>query len=68
MLGVMRDITERVEVEQLLREREEQYRSIFEANADGLLIIDLEDSRLVEVNPAACRMYGYTREDFWADP
>ena len=68
MLGVMRDITERVEVEQLLREREEQYRSIFEANADGLLIIDLEDSRLVEVNPAACRMYGYTREDFLGRP
>ena len=68
MLGVMRDITERVEAEQQLREQEEQYRSIFEANADGLLIIDLEDSRLVEVNPAACRMYGYTREDFLGRP
>jgi PAS domain S-box-containing protein len=63
-LGVVRDITEGVEAEQQLREREAQYRSIFEASADGLLIVDLEDSRLAEVNPAACRMYGYTREDF----
>jgi PAS domain S-box-containing protein len=64
VLGVMRDISERIEAEKQLREKEEQYRSIFEASADGLLIVDLEDSRLVEVNPIACQMYGYTREDF----
>ena len=40
------------------------YRSIFDAANDGLIIIDLETSRVVEGNPGACRMHGYTREEF----
>ena len=63
-LGVIRDITERVEAEQQLREREEQYRSVFEASTDGLFIQELEDGRVIEVNPAACEMHGFTREEF----
>jgi len=63
-LSVLRDITERVQAEQQLREKEEQYRSIFEASSDGLFIIDLEDSHTVEVNPIACQMWGYTYEEF----
>jgi PAS domain-containing protein len=58
-LGVVHDITERVEAEQQLREREEQYRSIFEATTDAVLILDLEDGHVAEANPAACRLYGY---------
>ncbi|HLV97481.1 MAG TPA: PAS domain S-box protein [Ktedonobacterales bacterium] len=64
MLQIVRDITEQVEAEAQLREREEQYRSIFEAVTDGILIVDLEDCRLVEVNPAACRISGYSREEW----
>jgi len=63
VLGVMRDITERVEAERQLREREEQYRGVFETTYDGLVISDLENGCYVEVNPAFCRMYGYTREE-----
>jgi PAS domain S-box-containing protein len=62
LLTVARDITEQVEADRQLREREEQYRSIFESTYDGLLIMDLE-GRLVEANPAFCRMYGYTHEE-----
>ncbi len=68
MLGVMHDITERVEAEQQLREKEEQYRNIFEASTDGLFIIDLEDSHAVEVNPMACQMFGYTYEELLGRP
>jgi two-component system nitrate/nitrite sensor histidine kinase NarX len=46
------------------KERERQYRSIFEAANDGLLITDLEEGFVVEANPAACLMHGYTREEF----
>jgi PAS domain S-box-containing protein len=63
ILSIMRDITEQVEAERELREREEQYRSIFEASIDSLVISNLLDSRIVEVNPAACKMLGYTREE-----
>ncbi len=61
-LTVSRDITERVEAEKQLHEREEQYRSIFESTYDGINILDL-DGFFVEANPAFCRMYGYTREE-----
>ncbi len=63
MLTVLRDITERVEAEQQLREKEEQYRSIFEATNDALGILDLEDGHIVEVNPALCDIFGYSHDE-----
>lgn len=53
-----RDITERVEAEERLRQSETRHRSIVEAAFDGLVITDL-DGIIVEANPAAHRMYGY---------
>jgi PAS domain S-box-containing protein len=43
---------------------EEEYRDIFEAVCDGLIIHDLESGLIVEANPAAWLMQGYTREEF----
>jgi PAS domain S-box-containing protein len=63
ILGIVRDITERVEAESLLKLKEEQYRAVFEATTDGLAIADLTMGTLVEVNPAFARMHGYTREE-----
>ena len=40
------------------------YRSIFDSASDGLIINDVETGRVLEVNPAACRMYGYARDEF----
>ena len=50
------------QTEEQLREREEQYRSLFEATDDGLSFNDL-DGYYVEANPASCSMYGYTRDE-----
>lgn len=58
----VQDITERKKAEDELREREEQYRSIFEASLDGLFINSL-DGYIVDVNPAGARMHGYTVEE-----
>ncbi|HJT56581.1 MAG TPA: PAS domain S-box protein [Ktedonobacteraceae bacterium] len=63
-LSVLRDITERVQAEQQLREKEEEYRSIFETTNDALFIMNLEDGRIIEANPAACNIYGYSYEEF----
>ena len=41
---------------------EEQYRQIFEALTDALFLTNLE-GRIVEVNPAACRIYGYEYDE-----
>ena len=43
---------------------EEEYQRIFEAASDGLVIYDVELDLIVEANPAACEMHGYTREEF----
>jgi PAS domain S-box-containing protein len=62
--GIMVDVTENKKVEAELNEREQQYRSIFESVSDALFINRLEDGRLIDFNPAAARMHGYTREEF----
>jgi two-component system nitrate/nitrite sensor histidine kinase NarX len=43
---------------------EEEYRNIFEAASDGLVIYDIGLDSVVEANPAACEMHGYTRQEF----
>jgi PAS domain S-box-containing protein len=60
---IIRDITEQKQAEVALRASQEQYRSIFQATRDGLFINDLE-GHLVDFNPEACRMMGYTEEEF----
>jgi PAS domain S-box-containing protein len=47
-----------------LKENENLYRSIFDAVIMGLIVIDLETGRVIEANPAACQMHGYSREGF----
>lgn len=63
LVGIIRDITERRQIEEELRQKEEQYRSIFESVSDGIFINDLETGRIVEANSAACQMHGYSYED-----
>jgi two-component system nitrate/nitrite sensor histidine kinase NarX len=41
-----------------------EYRNIFEAASDGLVICDIGRNAVVEANPAACEMHGYTRQEF----
>jgi PAS domain S-box-containing protein len=43
---------------------DEEYRNIFEAASDGLVIYDIGLDSVVEANPAACTMHGYTRDEF----
>jgi PAS domain S-box-containing protein len=57
------ELVERWEVEAGLRERESQYRSIYESVSDGLFINSLQ-GELVDFNPAAAHMHGYTVDEF----
>jgi two-component system nitrate/nitrite sensor histidine kinase NarX len=43
---------------------EDEYRNIFEALSDGLIIYDIEREVVVEANHAAYKMHGYTRSEF----
>ncbi len=55
------DLTEREATEQKLREQATLGRTMLDAIADGVWVLDTE-GRLLDVNPAYCRMTGYTRE------
>jgi PAS domain S-box-containing protein len=59
LLGTYEDITERKVMEKRLRESEARYRNLFQNNHAILLVIDPEDGRIVDANPAACDYYGY---------
>lgn len=45
-------------------DQEQQYRIIFESASDGMIISDIETGRIVDANPAAIAMHGFTREEF----
>jgi len=62
VLYIGRDVTVAKAAERDLRESEEQYRAIFNASFDGMIIRTLE-GEIVDVNPALLKMYGYQRED-----
>ncbi len=48
----------------LLTEREEMVRGLFESNPQPIWVYDLETTRIMAVNRAATEHYGYTREEF----
>jgi PAS domain S-box-containing protein len=58
------DIGPRKEAEEALRESEERYRRLFEAESDAIIILDRDTGRFVDTNEAALRLYGYSREEF----
>ena len=47
---------------QRLEENEAKYRGLFESAIDMLFLIDVEGI-ILDVNPAACSTYGYSREE-----
>jgi PAS domain S-box-containing protein len=61
--AVGRDVTLRQQHEEKLRQKEAQYRSIFETVSDGIFVNDLETGMLVETNPTACKIHGYSYEE-----
>jgi PAS domain S-box-containing protein len=62
VLAIAREIGERRKTEQALRAREAQYRAMFDAAADALVLRDA-DFRIVDVNQAYVAMSGNAREE-----
>ncbi len=58
--AIIRDISDRKRAEESLRETEERYRVLFEGSTHGILATDVETKRVVDANPAMCRMLGYS--------
>ncbi len=52
----------RLRIEAALRESEERYRQLFEAESDAIVLIENETGRILEANQAASVLYGYNRD------
>ena len=60
--GVIEDITEHKQAILDLLRREEQYRTLFNFSPDSISILD-ETGKILDVNPAFCKLFGYSRND-----
>jgi PAS domain S-box-containing protein len=63
LLGTIGDITDQMLSEAYLRESEAKFRAIFNNNHAVMLLINPENSQIMDANPAACAYYGYSRSE-----
>jgi PAS domain S-box-containing protein len=54
------------QTEAALLESERRFRKIFEHSNDAIYLIDPESNAILDVNPVACHMLGYSREELLA--
>ncbi|MED1283870.1 PAS domain S-box protein [Bacillus mycoides] len=77
--GICRDISERKQAErelhqlhQQLSDSEMKYRALIEQATDAVYVVELNEdqfpTRFVEVNPVACKRFGYSREELLSMP
>ncbi len=63
VLATVRDVTERKQAEEILRQSEERYRAVFERTTDGIFLADFDTMRVLESNAALQDILGYTPEE-----
>jgi PAS domain S-box-containing protein len=61
--GLIRDITDHKVAEEALRESEANYRLLFSAESDAIVVVDAETMGIVDANEAALALYGYKRSE-----
>lgn len=62
MISVARDITERKRIEDALKQSEEKYRIVLEANPDPVVVYDME-GKVTYFNMAFTNVFGWTLEE-----
>lgn len=62
-VAVFENITERIQAEEVIRSREEQFRVIFHNQQTGLIMVDAMTHTISDANVAALSMIGASREE-----
>ena len=60
---IVQDITSRKRNEEVLVSLETRYRCLFESAKDGILILDAETGKIIDVNPFLMELLGYSKEE-----
>jgi PAS domain S-box-containing protein len=66
IIGIARDITERKQAEESLRESEERFRNVLDNTLDMVYRLDLHTGRYDYLSPSSKKLLGYTPEEFTA--
>lgn len=70
VLSIIRDISERRNSEQALKDSEEKFREIFNNSVDAKFVEEFSSTevngRLIEVNKTATDMFGYSYDEFFS--
>ncbi|TGL58320.1 PAS domain-containing sensor histidine kinase [Leptospira sarikeiensis] len=64
ILGIVYDISDRLEYENRLKQSEEKYRGLFQNNPQIMFVFERTSLNILAVNKTAIASYGYTEEEF----
>lgn len=64
IIGTLINITERKRAELQLLQSRQKYKLLFEGNPVPMWMFSKIDFSIIDVNEAACKLYGYSREEF----
>jgi PAS domain S-box-containing protein len=71
VIAIVREITERKQAQEAVRESEAKYRSLFEQAGDCILVLESRPDAppvIVDANQTALDMHGFTRDEFIGKP
>jgi PAS domain S-box-containing protein len=71
LIHIVRDITDKRELQQSVAESEKRFRTLFNQASDCILLLDPVHEKgpvIVDANDAACNMHGYTRAELIGQP
>lgn len=61
--GFVVDVTTSRQAEARITAIERRYHNLFDSAGDAMLVLDYDAGTILDANPSAVRMYGYTRDE-----
>ena len=68
ILLAFEDITDKEQAQLALQDSEERFRRLFETAKDGLFLVEKTTGRIVNANPASCKLFGYMQKEIIGKP